>query len=90
MKLSIFNLLIAGGNAALVTLLFNGRYTGIYYASWDSELVGSLHEAAAGQARRAGAGTLGDPPLTARRARGPQGAHPTATAGPSQGSGSHF
>lgn len=47
MKSSIFNLLIAGGNSALATLLFNGRNTGIYHALRASELPGSLSEAAA-------------------------------------------
>ena len=47
MKSSIFNLLIAGGNSALSTLLFNGRNIGIYHALRDSELPGSLSEAAA-------------------------------------------
>lgn len=46
MKSSIFNLLIAGGNSALVTLLFNGRNIGIYHTLWRSELLGFLHEAA--------------------------------------------
>lgn len=46
MKSSIFNLLIAGGNSALVTLLFNGRNIGIYHTLWHSELLGFLCEAA--------------------------------------------
>ena len=51
MKSSIFNLLIAGGNSALSTLLFNGRNIGIYHALRDSELQGSLSEAAAAAAQ---------------------------------------
>ena len=67
MKSSIFNLLIAGGNSALATLLFNGRNIGIYHALRDSELPGSLSEAAAAAQgvepwRTLHAGPLLDPP----------------------------
>lgn len=69
MKSSIFNLLIAGGNSALATLLFNGRNIGIYHALRDSELPGSLSEAAAAAAAQGvepggilHAGPLLDPP----------------------------
>ena len=67
MKSSIFNLLIAGGNSALATLLFNGRNIGIYHALQDSELPGSLSEAAAAAQgvepwRTLHAGPLPDPP----------------------------
>ena len=76
MKSSIFNLLIAGGNSALSTLLFNGRNIGIYHALQDSELQGSLSEAAAAAAQEVEPEAGGDPP---RR----------AAAGPSQGRASH-
>ena len=65
MKSSIFNLLIAGGNSALSTLLFNGRNIGIYHALRDSELPGSLSEAAAAatQGVEPGGGILHTGPL---------------------------
>lgn len=67
MKSSIFNLLIAGGNSALATLLFNGRNIGIYHALRDLELPGSLSEAAAQGVeprRTLQTGPLLDPPRT--------------------------
>lgn len=89
MKSSIFNLLIAGGNSVLVTLLFNGRNTGIYHALRDSELLGLLHEAAAAQARGE-VETSGDLHALLRGHRGRGELDPGAAAGPTQGSGPHF
>lgn len=66
MKSSIFNLLIAGNWSALATLLFNGRNIGIYHALRDSELPGSLSEAAAQEC-----GAPEDPP--GRATAGPSG-----------------
>lgn len=81
MKSSIFPLLTAGGNSGLVTLLFNGRNTGIY-PHYGTQKGGAL-SARRPPPRQVGGGARGDPPCREHVALGepPLNANP----GPLQG-----
>lgn len=86
MKSSIFNLLIAGGDSAVTTLLFNGRNIGTYQALLHALRIAGLSprgDPAQARGQKSGAST-GNTKAQSRRAPGALSSLPRAAA-PSSG-----